>query len=117
VQKGALIPVVAAPGTREVEGVTNIVLDHALAAKLAIEHLAQLGHRKIAFLKGQEFSSDTENTLGVGARGREGIGSGNNERLVAQLDSGSPSPEVGLWCHAESCFATGEAFTAAVRLQ
>jgi len=59
-QKGALIPVVAVSGHREVEGVTNIVLDHALAAKLAIEHLARLGHRKIAFLKGQEFSSDTE---------------------------------------------------------
>src|SRR6267378_3326181 len=46
-QKGALIPVVAVSGHREVEGVTNIVLDHALAAKLAIEHLAQLGHRKM----------------------------------------------------------------------
>src|SRR6266853_5677615 len=59
-QMGVPIPVVAVSGHREVEGVTNIVLDHVLAAKLAMEHLAQLGHRKIAFIKGQEFSSDTE---------------------------------------------------------
>jgi LacI family transcriptional regulator len=59
-QKDVPIPVVAVSGHREVEGVTNIVLDHALAAKLAMEHLAQLGHRKIAFIKGQKFSSDTE---------------------------------------------------------
>ena len=30
------------------------------AAELALKHLHHLGHRKIAFLKGQEFSSDTE---------------------------------------------------------
>src|SRR6267154_4560210 len=38
-QKGVLIPVVSMSGHREVEGVTNIVLDHALAAQLALEHL------------------------------------------------------------------------------
>src|SRR5437016_7150670 len=59
-QKGVQIPVVSVSGHREVEGVTNIVLDHALAAHLALEHLVQLGHRKVAFIKGQEFSSDTE---------------------------------------------------------
>jgi len=30
------------------------------AAELAIKHLAELGHRQIAFIKGQEFSSDTD---------------------------------------------------------
>src|SRR6266852_3885067 len=59
-QMGVPIPVVAVSGHREVEGVTNIVLDHARAANLALEHLVNLGHRKIAFIKGQEFSSDTE---------------------------------------------------------
>src|SRR5246127_1996621 len=36
-QKGVQIPVVSVSGHREVEGVTNIVLDHALAAHLALE--------------------------------------------------------------------------------
>lgn len=38
----------------------NIALDHDRAATLALEHLFELGHRQIAFVKGQVFSSDTE---------------------------------------------------------
>src|SRR2546429_3548954 len=56
-QESAAIPVVAVSGHRELHGVTNIVLNHARAARLAVEHLAGLGHRKIAFIKGQAFSS------------------------------------------------------------
>jgi DNA-binding LacI/PurR family transcriptional regulator len=110
-QKGTLIPVVAVSGHREVEGVTNIVLDHALAAKLAIEHLAQLGHRKIAFLKGQEFSSDTEIRWESELGAAKELGLEINERLVAQLDSESPSPEVG-YRVTQKLLATGEPFTA-----
>src|SRR5271155_1499402 len=54
------VPSVAVSGHREVPGVTNIVLNHARAACLALQHLADLGHRKMAFIKGQAFSSDTE---------------------------------------------------------
>src|ERR1700704_2065474 len=38
-QKGVPVPVVAVSGHREVEGVTNIVLNHSYAAKLALDHL------------------------------------------------------------------------------
>src|SRR5262249_34889688 len=41
-------------------GVINVLLDHDRAANLALSHLLKLGHRHIAFIKGQEFSSDTE---------------------------------------------------------
>src|SRR5271163_3767336 len=54
------VPSVAVSGHRDVPGVTNIVLNHAKAACLAVQHLASLGHRRIAFVKGQAFSSDTE---------------------------------------------------------
>src|ERR1700739_5003359 len=54
------IPVVAVAGHRNVEGVTNIALDHRRAAELAIRHLHQLGHRHIAFMRGQTFSSDAD---------------------------------------------------------
>jgi len=110
-QKGALIPVVAVSAHREVEGVTNIVLDHALAAKLAMEHLVQLGHDKIAFLKGQEFSSDTEIRWESERGAAKELGLEINERLVGQLDSESPSPEVGYGV-TRKLLATGEAFTA-----
>src|SRR6266516_320265 len=58
-QEGAPVPLVTVSGHREVPGVTNIVLNHEHAAIIALQHLYQLGHRKIAFIKGQEFSSDT----------------------------------------------------------
>src|SRR6266852_20186 len=58
-QGGVPIPVVAVSGHRELPGVTNIVLNHDNAARLALEHLTKLRHRQMAFIKGQEFSSDT----------------------------------------------------------
>jgi len=54
--EGLSIPVVAVSGHRDVPGVTNVLLNHETAARMAIEHLAELGHRQIAFIKGQEFS-------------------------------------------------------------
>ena len=54
------VPTVTVSGHNEVVGVTNVVLDHRRAAHLALEHLRELGHRRIAFIKGQAFSSDTE---------------------------------------------------------
>jgi DNA-binding LacI/PurR family transcriptional regulator len=110
-RKGVPIPVVAVSGHREVEGVTNIVLDHALAAKLAIEHLVQLGHRKIAFIKGQEFSTDTEIRWEAEREAAKELGVEINERLVGQLEGESPSPEVG-YNATRKLLATGEAFTA-----
>ena len=59
VAEGLQIPSIAVSGHREIPGVTNIVLNHARAAMLALEHLYNLGHRRIAFIKGQEFISDT----------------------------------------------------------
>src|ERR1700716_785644 len=53
------LPTVAVAGHLAVEGVTNIVLDHKRAALLALNHLKKLGHKKIAFLKGQTLSSDS----------------------------------------------------------
>jgi len=54
------VPVVTISGGSNVKGVTNIALDHQRAAQAALKHLFQLGHRRIAFFKGQAFSSDTK---------------------------------------------------------
>ena len=48
------------PGHRKIEGVTNVVLDQRRAAELALRHLYQLGHRKIAFMRGGSHSSDAD---------------------------------------------------------
>jgi LacI family transcriptional regulator, galactose operon repressor len=54
------LPTVVVSGHRKLEGVTNVTLDHDLAAKVALSHLAELGHTRIAFFKGHKKSSDTE---------------------------------------------------------
>ncbi len=41
------------------QGVTNLILDQKLAARLVLTHLLELGHRDIAFMKGQTTSSDS----------------------------------------------------------
>jgi DNA-binding LacI/PurR family transcriptional regulator len=110
-RKGVPIPVVAVSGHREVEGVTNIVLDHVRAAKLAIDHLAQLGHRKLAFIKGQEFSSDTEVQWEAVRRAAKKLRLEIDDRLVGQLEGESSSPELGYEV-TRKLLATGERFTA-----
>jgi LacI family transcriptional regulator len=53
------VPVVAISGHRRHKGVIDIELDHKTAAHLALSHLKALGHQRIAVIKGQAFSSDT----------------------------------------------------------
>ena len=54
------VPTVAVAGHRQFEGVTNVVLDQRRAAELSLRHLYQLGHRKIAFMRGGSHSSDAD---------------------------------------------------------
>ena len=54
------LPAVAVAGHREIEGITNVVLDQSRAAELILHHLYELGHRKIAFMRGGSHSSDAD---------------------------------------------------------
>ena len=92
-------------------GVTNIILDHARAAELALKHLWQLGHRKIAFIKGQEFSSDTAVRWSNIQKKAHQIGLTIDSSLVAQLQGESPTPQPGIEA-AKSLLASGKNFTA-----
>jgi LacI family transcriptional regulator len=109
--EGVQVPLVAVSGHRDVPGVTNIILNHALAATLALEHLTKFGHRKMAFIKGQEFSSDTAVRWDSvrGAAGKLGIEI--NDRLVVQLEGESSSPELGYQV-TQKLLASREPFTA-----
>jgi LacI family transcriptional regulator len=87
------------------------VLNHRHAAELGIGHLFELGHRRIALLKGQEFSSDTEerfDTIMAAAHERDvPIGDG----LIRQLEGDLPSPEIG-YAATKKLIAASEKFTA-----
>jgi LacI family transcriptional regulator len=89
------IPVVAVAGHRRIEGVTNVVLDHLRAAELTLTHLYSLGHRKIAFMRGQPFSSDSDERwkglMAVAGR----LGLEIKPELVVSLDRDMSSPELG----------------------
>jgi LacI family transcriptional regulator len=54
------LPAVAVAGHRELEDVTNVVLDQRRAAELTLRHLYRLGHRRIAFMRGGSHSSDAD---------------------------------------------------------
>ena len=107
----AQVPLVAVSGHREVPGVTNIVLDHARAAALAMEHLTKLGHRRVAFIKGQAFSSDTAIRWESVRTAAHGLGVTIQDCLVGQLEGESSSPELGYQV-TRKLIASGEPFTA-----
>jgi DNA-binding LacI/PurR family transcriptional regulator len=89
------IPVVAVAGHRHIEGVTSVLLDHVHAAELALGHLYKLGHRKIAFMRGQPFSSDSDERWKSLAAIAERLGIEIKPELVVSLDRDMSSPELG----------------------
>ena len=94
-RRGVSLPVVAVSGHKHVAGVTNISLNHSRAARLALDHLNGLGHRKIALIKGQAFSSDTEVRWKAVRAAAQELGLGVDEKLTVQLESESPTPQPG----------------------
>jgi len=105
------IPAVAISGHHDVPGVTRIILNHNLAAQHALQHLQRLGHTRIAFIKGQSFSSDTEIRWNALHSVAKQLGTAIHEPLTVQLDSDSPSPEVG-YAVTRRLLNRGEVFTA-----
>lgn len=111
VRRPILRPVVTVSRHDEVEGVTNIVLNHERAASLTLNYLVELGHRQIAFIKGQIFSSDTAvrwTSIRLAARR---LGISILPGLVSQLEGDSPSPELG-YLAAQKLLAARKPFTA-----
>jgi DNA-binding LacI/PurR family transcriptional regulator len=89
------VPVIAVAGHRPIAGVTNIVLDHRRAAELSLCHLQQLGHRRIAFMRGLPSSSDSEERwAGLMAVARD-LHIAVHPELILQIDSTVSTPELG----------------------
>ena len=75
--------------------VTNIVLDHAKAAAVALQHLYALGHRNLAVIKGYTKSSDTEVRWRSIARAAAELGMTLPPERVVQLDEEQQTNEPG----------------------
>lgn len=106
IDNAPLLPTVAVAGHRELDGVTNVIIDHDHAAQLALQHLVDLGHERIAFFKGQPSSADTEDRWQANLRVAEKLNLEVKDDLTLQL-SGEKGADV---FSAEEGYQEGYAF-------
>jgi LacI family transcriptional regulator len=89
------VPVVALSAHGSEPGVTHIVLDHLRAAEMALAHLYELGHRRIAFMRGPKAIPDSEFRWEGIVQAAQSLGLEIDESLVTRIDSGSWSEKTG----------------------
>jgi LacI family transcriptional regulator len=89
------LPTVAVAGHRRIKGVTNIVLDHRRAASLALKHLVDLGHEKIAFMKGSRLSADSDERWNAICEVAAKLGIRMRQELIIELKGDDPTPNLG----------------------
>jgi DNA-binding LacI/PurR family transcriptional regulator len=89
------LPTVAVAGHQKVENVTNIILDHRRAAELGLRHLKELGHERIAFLRGQPKSSDSASRWEAIQEVANDFDIKIRPELVLQLEGMESTPELG----------------------
>ncbi len=105
------VPTAAVAGHKRVKGVTNIVLDHIRAAQLGLEHLWELGHRDIAFVRGQPFSSDSADRWHAIQKVTNDMGLRIRPELTIELENDDPSP-IGGYTLTRELMARKQHFTA-----
>jgi DNA-binding LacI/PurR family transcriptional regulator len=105
------LPTVSVAGHRALKGVRNIVLDQERGARMALEHLLGLGHRKIAFMKGQPYSSDSEDRWKAVCKVAEELDLTMDADLIINLELDDPSPLLG-YPYAKQLLARKKPFTA-----
>jgi len=106
-----VLPTVAIAGHQRMENVTNIALDHRRAAELGLHHLKELGHTRIAFLKGQEKSSDSATRWAAIEKAALELDITIYPELVLQLEELDSTPELG-YPYGKALLARNVPFTA-----
>jgi LacI family transcriptional regulator len=89
------VPVVAVAGHRNIRGVTNVVLDQKRAAELILRHLYQLGHRRIAFMRGGSHSSDADDRWECLMQAARDLELPLRPEWLVQLELKVSTPELG----------------------
>ncbi len=115
-EHGLQVPVVSIGGRKSLQNVSNIRLDNRRAGAQALEHLAQLGHKQIAFFKGHPGSADTEDRWEGIHDAAARLNIEIDPSLTVQLHSRAyppapPSPEEG-YMYAQKLLARKLDFTA-----
>jgi LacI family transcriptional regulator len=91
----SVVPVVTVAAHKEKEGVTNVVIDHMVAARMAIQHLYENGHRKIAYMKGPRLVMDTEFRWEATMEIAREFGVQPTPERIVQMRTNAWSPQVG----------------------
>jgi DNA-binding LacI/PurR family transcriptional regulator len=104
-------PTVAVAGHAAVPGVTNLILDQKLAARQVLTHLLELGHRDIAFMKGQTTSSDSATRWAAICAVSKEMGVRIRPELVVQIQQDLTTPQIG-YPYAMELLARKRRFTA-----
>lgn len=107
------LPVVAVAGHKPISGVTNVLLDHRIAAELTLSHLYSQGHRSIAFMRGQPYSSDSSERWNHIVQVAHELRLQIDPKLVLQLERDATSPELG-YPAIQKLLSAGKRFTAVV---
>lgn len=89
------LPTVAVPGHGRRESVTNIVLDHHHVIRQTLQHLVDLGHREIAFMRGNPASSDSQARWQAICEVAPQLGIAVREELCVTLEIEEFTPELG----------------------
>jgi LacI family transcriptional regulator len=79
------LPTVVVSGHQRVPGVTNVVLDHDAAAQLALGHLRELGHERIAFFRGPPANADANERWRAISETATGLGLEVEPRLIREV--------------------------------
>jgi len=111
VLEAPMLPTVCVAGHKRLKGITNIVLDHERAAGLALNHLKELRHERIAFMKGNPISSDAKDRWDAICRVAAQIGVTIDPELTVQIDADDPTPKLG-YPFAHQLLARQKPFTA-----
>lgn len=105
------LPAVAVAAHRKLKNVTNVVLDHDHAAEIALRHLIELGHRKIAFLQGHQLSSDSKTRWEAICKAAKKLRLAIDPDLVLRIEIMDSSPYVG-YPYGKELIQRGKKFTA-----
>ena len=114
------LPTVCVSGHQRLEDVVNVIIDHERAAELALAHLAELGHERIAVLKGHPWSADASFRWRAIEKAAASLGLGIPPELTLEIGDETPngrkaSPEVHYregYLYGQKLLAAGADFSA-----
>jgi len=105
------LPAVAVAGHQRMKGVTNLILNHRTAARIALKHLRSLGHEEIALMKGPATSSDSKDRWKAIVEVCRELGIRVRPEQTIQLAGDTATPELG-YPFAKRLLARQRAYTA-----